>query len=251
MLKRRIIAHRGHSAGAPEQTMEAFERAVALGAEIIEADVQLSRDGVLVLMHDETLDRTTSGQGPVIAMDWADIARLDAGSWFSPAFAGARVPALEELFAFAEQNGISLCLEAKEQAGVEKGRVAQRVADRIARRGRLALDIVNAFDHGVLAAAAAAVPGLRLAPDRNPEHGPSSAAALIAQARALGATVIEHHFADLTPEIVAAVQSEGIEIWAWAPLTRIETKRAFDTGAIGIMGDDVAAIAELAEEERR
>ena len=96
----------------------------------------------------------------------------------------------------------------------------------------------------MLAAAASAVPGLRTAPDRLPERGPSTAVDLIAQARAIKATIIQHHFADLDPRVVAEVQDAGIEVWAWPPANREEARFAFDSGAIGLMGDDVAAIVE-------
>ena len=114
-MKQRIIAHRGHKTEAPEQTIAAYRMAVELGAEMIEADVQISRDGVAVMMHDETLERTTNRHGPVSALDWAEICTLDAGSWFDPRFAGERVPRLDDLFALAQEAGIALCLEAKGQ----------------------------------------------------------------------------------------------------------------------------------------
>ena len=240
MPKCSIIAHRGHNIDVPEQTMVAFERAIALGAEIIEADVQFTRDGLAVLLHDDTLDRTTSGTGPVAAMDWSEIARLDAGAWFAPEFAGLHVPTLDELFALAEHRNVALCLEAKEQAGVASGAMVARLAREIARRGRLGRDVVNSSNLAALAAAVEAVPGLRIAPDM-PEGGPMRASELVAEARAIGARIIEHHFSELTPELVAAVQAEGIEVWAWGPATLAETKAAYDTGATGIMGDDGTA----------
>ena len=83
-------AHRGASAHAPENTLAALRLAVDQGAGMAEMDVQLSADGVPVLIHDETLDRTTDGQGPVAALPAAEIQRLDAGSWFGPDFAVLR-----------------------------------------------------------------------------------------------------------------------------------------------------------------
>jgi glycerophosphoryl diester phosphodiesterase len=243
-MVRHIIAHRGHKVGAPEQTMAAFELAVDLGATMLEADLRFTRDGVPVLMHDRLLDRTTSGTGPIAAMDWAEVARLDAGSWFDPKFASARVPRLEELFDLAERRGIALCIEAKGQ-GAENVRTAAFAAREIERRKRLDVDVVASFDHVALAAAADAVPGLRTAPDRLPERGSSTAADLIAQARRAKAQIIQHHFADLDASVVAEVQAAGIEIWAWPMANADEARFAFDSGAIGLMGDDVAAIAAV------
>lgn len=241
-MRPRIIAHRGHKTEAPEQTMAAYRLAVELGAEMVEADVQLSRDGVAVMLHDLALDRTTSGRGAVAALDWAEIAILDAGSWFDPRFSAERVPRLDELFELAEAAGIGLCLEAKGRTPADNLAVSQRIAAEIARRGRLERDVLASFDHAALRLAAAEVPGLRTAPDRLPEHGPSTAADLLRQARAVGAPIIQHHFVDLDPVVVAEVQAGGVEIWAWPPTTPDEVARAVTSGAAGIMGDDVRAI---------
>src|SRR3990172_9877913 len=92
-----VIAHRGASGSCPENTLAAFRRAAALGADMIELDVQLTRDGEVVVIHDWTLDRTTSGTGPVRACSLAELRRLDAGAWFDAAFAGERVPTLGEV----------------------------------------------------------------------------------------------------------------------------------------------------------
>jgi glycerophosphoryl diester phosphodiesterase len=82
---------------APENTLAAFRRAAEMGAVMIELDVQLSRDGHVVVMHDDTVDRTTDGQGAVAALDLRSLEALDAGSWFGPAFAGERIPTLAEV----------------------------------------------------------------------------------------------------------------------------------------------------------
>jgi glycerophosphoryl diester phosphodiesterase len=101
---KRLIAHRGASAYAPEQTIAAFELALAQQADAIELDVQATKDGVLVCMHDRTLDRTTNartvypGRRFVNDLTLDELKELDAGSWYSTAFAGARVPTLDEVF---------------------------------------------------------------------------------------------------------------------------------------------------------
>ena len=92
-----IIAHRGASGHAPEHTFASYDRAVAMGADYLEQDLQMTADGALVVLHDETLDRTTDGSGRVDAHTLADVQALDAGAWFGPAFAGQRVPTLDEV----------------------------------------------------------------------------------------------------------------------------------------------------------
>src|SRR5215216_6571206 len=82
------VAHRGHSIAYPENTLEAYRKAIELGVEMIECDVNITRDGTLVMIHDPTLDRTTTGTGRVSAASWEDIQRLDAGGTFNPEFVG-------------------------------------------------------------------------------------------------------------------------------------------------------------------
>lgn len=94
-----IIAHRGYSAAAPENTLAAVEAAIEAGADAVEFDLHVTRDGVPVLFHDATLERTTNGAGALCAHSYEDLRALDAGSWFSPTFAGEAVPSLAEALA--------------------------------------------------------------------------------------------------------------------------------------------------------
>ncbi|MCS7313960.1 MAG: glycerophosphodiester phosphodiesterase family protein [Bryobacterales bacterium] len=91
-----VVAHRGASRYAPENTLAAFRKAIELGADLIEFDVRETKDGHLVIMHDDTVDRTTDGEGRVSDLTLEQIKKLDAGSWFGPQFKGERVPTLEE-----------------------------------------------------------------------------------------------------------------------------------------------------------
>ncbi|MGV4887207.1 glycerophosphodiester phosphodiesterase [Streptomyces viridosporus] len=116
-----VIAHRGASAYAPENTLAAVDRAAALGIDWVENDVQRTKDGELVVLHDDSLQRTTDveevfpGRAPWKVKDFtaAEIARLDAGSWFDPAYTGTRVPTLEQFVDRVEQNRQKLLLEIK------------------------------------------------------------------------------------------------------------------------------------------
>jgi glycerophosphoryl diester phosphodiesterase len=96
-----VIAHRGSSGKAPENTIAAFELAVSQGARAVECDVVLSSDGVPVVIHDTTLDRTTTGTGNVVDHAWTDLASLDAGAWKGRAYAGERLPRLGDLLSVA------------------------------------------------------------------------------------------------------------------------------------------------------
>ena len=98
----KVIAHRGSKGTHPENTLLAFQEAVAVGAEGIELDVHLTKDGQLAVIHDETLTRTTNGQGEVRDYTLEELQQFDAGSWFDPAFAQAKIPSFPEVLALLE-----------------------------------------------------------------------------------------------------------------------------------------------------
>ncbi len=101
-----VIAHRGASAGAPENTLAAFKLALDQGADAIELDTKLSADGHPVVIHDQTVDRTTMSAGKVSEHTVADLSKMDAGSHFSSAFRGEPIPTLEEVFKAIGQHAI-------------------------------------------------------------------------------------------------------------------------------------------------
>ncbi|KAK9234426.1 PLC-like phosphodiesterase [Lipomyces kononenkoae] len=111
----RKAGHRGHSAGAPENTLAAFRKAYEIAGKGVtcETDLALTSDGELVLMHDATVDRTTNGHGLVSNMTYQEIAKLDAGQWFDEAFVGERVPRLRDALCLARELGIIYQLELK------------------------------------------------------------------------------------------------------------------------------------------
>lgn len=92
-----VVGHRGAPDRAPENTLASFEAAIAIGVDAIELDVHLSRDGHLVIIHDQNLARTTNGRGLVHEHSLAELKALDAGSWFGPSFARERIPTFEEI----------------------------------------------------------------------------------------------------------------------------------------------------------
>jgi glycerophosphoryl diester phosphodiesterase len=116
-----LIAHRGDSAGAPENTFASFDLALEKGFDNVELDVQLTSDGVPVVIHDATLDRTTNASGPVSGISLADIQNLDAGSWKDAKFKGEQIRTLEEILArYANKLRFHLELKSREQDLAEK-----------------------------------------------------------------------------------------------------------------------------------
>lgn len=109
-----IAAHRGDRASAPENTVPAFVAAVRGGSDVVETDVQLTRDGAAILLHDDTVERTTNGRGAVADLTLAEIRALDAGSWFDREFAGTLVPTLDEyLDVVASRPDVTALVELK------------------------------------------------------------------------------------------------------------------------------------------
>jgi len=143
-----VIAHRGASGHAPENTLAAFKRALALGATFIETDLQLTRDSRFVALHDETVDRTTNGQGKVHDMTLAELRGLDAGSWFGSEFAGERIPTLDEILEFSKKNDAVFYLELK-PGGSWGGEHA--LIGALRESGEIHRAAVISFDPGILA----------------------------------------------------------------------------------------------------
>lgn len=139
-------AHRGASGYYPENTMQAFMKAVEMGCDGIETDVQMTKDGVLVLIHDERLDRTTSGSGLVKDYSYAELCRLDAGLWYGAPFAGAKIPTAEELLFLARHTEISLDFEIKNGVIQYEG-IEEKLIELIYSYGWQERVILSSFNH--------------------------------------------------------------------------------------------------------
>jgi len=141
-----VYAHRGASGYAPENTMAAFKRAVELGSHGIECDVQMTRDGRLVICHDETLERTTNGKGFIKDLSYDELKTLDAGGWFGNEFRGEKIPRLLELLELVKDNGLLLNIEIKSGI-VQYPGIEQKVMDQIAAFGLWKKVIISSFNH--------------------------------------------------------------------------------------------------------
>ncbi|MEE8523355.1 MAG: glycerophosphodiester phosphodiesterase family protein, partial [Thermoanaerobaculia bacterium] len=143
----RVIAHRGFSGVAPENTLVAIRKAIDVGADMAEIDVLLSRDRHVVVIHDDTLDRTTDGKGPVEDLSLEELRRLDAGSWFSAEFAGERMPTLAEVLDLV-RGRILLNVEIKSEAVTREieGGIVDRVLRLIAEREMGDQVILSSFE---------------------------------------------------------------------------------------------------------
>lgn len=159
-----VQAHRGYSEVYPENTLLAFEEAFEVGADRIETDLALTEDGIVVLMHDRTVDRTTDGSGPVQTLTLEELKALDAGSWKDASFSGERVPTLEEAVKLAKAYGGTLNLEIK-----TSGRPSYLVRDTVVAAIKLVhemeaeeLVMFTSFDLNALAMVREQDPNLRV-----------------------------------------------------------------------------------------
>lgn len=140
-----VVGHRGAPGYAPENTMASFEKALELGADLLELDIQLSRDGELVVMHDADVSRTTDGQGRIAEMSLAEIRQLDAGAWFGARFCGQRVPMLTEVLAWAKGR-TPLVIEIKRRLRPVPG-IEKKLLEALHDHEMLDDVMVTSFDH--------------------------------------------------------------------------------------------------------
>ena len=219
-----VIAHRGASAYAPENTLAAFDLALRMGAPHIELDVHLSADDQVVVIHDDTLDRTTNGTGPVSDHTLEALRALDAGSWFGPEFAGQRIPTLAETLDFCGKRA-HLHIEIKGR-GMD---LVPRAVDLLSKRNMMRQATITSFQRMRLEQTSDCAPGL-------PRGWLVAEAddAVIAQAQAIGLTQICPKADSLTPERVNRLHAEGFIVRAWGVKTEEQMHGVIQTGADGM-----------------
>lgn len=229
MSKPLILAHRGASAEAPENTLAAFRLALEQGADGFELDIHRTRDGHLVVCHDERVDRTTDGTGFIGAMTLAELKKLDAGRWFDARFAGERIPTLDEVWALVEEaGGIRLLnIEVKLGFAAYPG-IEEELIQWIESRGLEDKVIVSSFNHFSILRIHERAPSLRtgilyMAAWVEPWVG----------ARRVGARSLHPYHLTLVPPLVEAAHSQGLEVY---PFTVDEPERMRELAAMGVDG---------------
>lgn len=228
------IAHRGYALLAPENTVAAF-RAALDHADLVESDVRVTSDGQLVIMHDETVDRTTDGAyaGAVSALTLAQVKALDAGAWFSPAFAGERVPTFDEMLTNIVPRATALI---EHKAGAAAAYVAA-----LRRLGAVSNVVLQSFDWTFLANARALEPGLRLAALGS---GALTSASLASVTNA-GARIVAWEKSAIGAAGVGLVHAAGLTLYAWTVDSPVEMQRLIELGVDGIISNDPARVRQL------
>lgn len=230
-----IVAHRGSSGSAPENTLAAFRKAIADGADGIELDVRLTRDGELVVLHDQRINRTTNGRGKIWDLTLAEMRQFDAGSWYAKKFSRERIPTLREVLDLLPQHFL-LNIEVKTDG---QPRARQRLSESLARllreeksAGRV---VVSSFDHKFLKRFHQLAPAIRIGalylPLRDFRKKPSR------MCRSIGATAFICSNAQLNARIATDVLNEGLALACYGVNRRQDVEKVLALGASILITD--------------
>lgn len=232
-----VIAHRGASGYAPENTFAAFRRAIAMGAGFIETDLHLSRDARFVAIHDASVNRTTNGQGAVHDFTLADLRKLDAGSWFGSEFAGERVPTLEEILEFAKKHDIVFYLEIK-PSGSWGGEHA--LISALRESGEIARTVIISFDPLILTNIRSIEPTVMtgLLFDGKIENP-------LGKAVDIGARQIAARGDLVSPKLLQDARARDLQVVCWTVNHPGHMRLLAEAGVDGIMSDYPDRLVEL------
>lgn len=235
----RLIAHRGGGLLAPENTLAAIRVGQSLGFRAAEFDVKIARDGVAFLLHDATLDRTTSGSGPAGERSWEELAALDAGQWHSEAFRGEPIARFDEAARLLRSRGTHANVEIKPMPGTERetGRAVALAAQALW-DGEAVPPLLSSFSLEALAAAREAAPGL---PRGLIVSGPADREFdRLAQLQAASLHCARQH---ASPELIGRAHEAGIRVLVWTVNDPPEARKLLGWGADGIITDNLRQFA--------
>lgn len=212
-----IIGHRGASAVAPENTLAAFREAVAVGADGIEFDVRLTRDGVPVVIHDRDLRRTGGLPHRIADVTWSELAKVDVGSWFSQSFANESVPSLAELFTLFQSNDSTLYLEMKCDSPAEYAPLAEACCRLIAEHGLKERVMIECFQLPALRVVREIDSEIKTVALFEPSLSPSllSDQSIINNARDVGAIALALHHRLARRSLVQKARAALLHIAVW------------------------------------
>lgn len=235
-----LFAHRGGGKLAPENTLAAMRLGISLGYRAVEFDVTLSKDGIAILMHDDTLERTTNGKGAVGDMTWAILAALDAGKWHSPAFRGEPVARFDDTARLLIGAGVVVNVEIKPTPGRER-ETGKRVAELSALYWRDAQvpPLLSSFSFEALEAACDAAPHLPrgwLIDTPGEEE--------FARLAALGAVSLHCDHENISREQVARFHEAGYRVLTYTVNDEARAAQLMSRGIDGIFTDNLAEFAK-------
>lgn len=231
------VAHRGYSSVNPENTLAAYASAMRAGADFVEIDIQTTADGVPVVMHDPTVDRTTNGTGEVALLDSAYVTGLEAGSWFSPAFAEQPVPTFQQMLDLMSTGASDMLLEIKERESRDD---VDRVIDMILAAGVGDRIVVQSFDEDVLRYARERAPQIPIGLVRG-----TLDADPVATAERLGVAYYNPSGTAVAtrPSVIGDLHDAGVGVFVWIIDEAEHWSRLAEAGADGIITDRAGAFA--------
>jgi glycerophosphoryl diester phosphodiesterase len=240
----KTIAHRGAGKLAPENTLAAIRHGVALGYRATEIDVKLSGDGVSVLMHDDTCERTTNGRGLVRGKTLHELSQLDAGAWHSAPFAGESIPTYASVLAYCIANGVALNTEIKPSTGTERdtgASVALETRSLLAqyKNANRIVPLLSSFSTEALLAARDAAPEL---PRAHLFENPLPADWL-AKCRAVDAIALDANWRTLTEDIVKIARDNGLHVACYTCNDLEIAEKLWRWGVDSVITDAVDVIA--------
>lgn len=233
-IRDEVQAHRGASALAPENTIAAFRAAAEQGAKWVELDVALLADDTLVVIHDDSVDRTTSGTGNLGAMTWAEASALDAGSWFNAKFAGEQLPTLDQTIAALGELGLSANIEIKQHEHHKSlDLLVSSVQAAIRQRASQTKVMISSFDAECLKAMHRLEPELEMAMlwTMPPQDWAE-------QLAAIPATTIHMHYKALSIGLLEETSRRGIKVRAWTCNSPLELVSFWGAGLAGVISDN-------------
>lgn len=240
------LAHRGFSANYPENTMAAFRAAVDAGCDGLELDVHLSADGEVVVLHDDTLERTTDGFGPVSARSLAELQALDAGSWMSPRFAGEHIPHLDEVLALAAETGILLNIEIK-NTGEYNAPLVEKVLAMVQERNLESQVLLSSFHCGTVEAAAKLDPKIVSALLYS---NPLIRAISLCRKGGMRAVHPAYQLLFYNPLLLRLCRAKGLMVNVWTVNLPEDMRRLIRMGVDGIITNYPDLLAQVLLEER-
>jgi glycerophosphoryl diester phosphodiesterase len=226
--KMRIIAHRGSSGEAPENTMIAFKRSIEEGSDAIELDIHLSKDNEIIVCHDATVNRTTNGTGYIRDMDLSALKQLDAGSWFAERFAGETLPLLNEVFELVP-NHILINVEIKNKY---EGHLLRPLLELIMKYNRIDSVVISSFDHKFLKLLKFQEPKIKI--------GVLISSNMINVMKYIDSMEIEVYsihpnYKFMDNEDIQEVVKQGLEVYPYTIDSLEALQSAIDSGVTGIM----------------
>lgn len=244
MARPLVIAHQGASKRFPSNTLAAFRGAVQAGADIIELDVTQTRDGVVVVSHDLTVDRFTDGHGFIPDMTLADVKRLDAGVRTGAQFAGERMPTLEETLAWAATQPIRLCIEVKGDTAERYLRAGEATVKLLQQNAAVPNVTLTSFSPQCIREMKALEPRLAWGYDPN-ERREYTPWEVCAECLACNANFLLFDHRRLPASIVAEAHHHGFALWAWTADRPQDLQRLIDINVDGIMTNCPDVLVEL------